>query len=106
MFWKHFARHRLAESDQPCLRRGVVGLAGVPHLPHDRADGDDATRAPLDHRPEDSVHTGEGRGEIGRDDLVPLVSLHAQHQLVAGYPGIVHQDVHAPVTLITPSTSA
>ena len=91
------ARQRLAEADQPGLRRRVVGLAGVAHLADHRADGDDPAAALLQHRLQRRLAEGEGRGQVGGDDLVPVGALHAQHQLVAGDAGVADQDVEAAV---------
>ena len=39
----------------------------------------------------------ERRRQVGGEHLVPVVALHAQHQLVAGDAGVVDQDVDPAV---------
>jgi hypothetical protein len=40
--------------------------------------------------------------QVRRQDGVPVVALHAQHQLVLGDPGVVHQDIDPSVPLQGP----
>ena len=94
---RHFPRQRLGEPDQPGLRRRVVGLPGVPHLPDDRADGDDAPAPLLEHRAHGRLRQREGRGQVRRQHRVPVLALHPHQQLIARDAGVADEDVEPPV---------
>ena len=94
---RHFARQRLGEADQPGLRRGVVGLPGVAHLPDHRADRDDPAAALLQHRPHRRLRQHERGGEVGGHHRVPVLALHAHQQLIARDAGVADDDVEPAV---------
>jgi hypothetical protein len=93
---RDFARQRLAEADEPGLRRRVVGLPGVAHLPDDRADADDPPAA-ASIIGLSRLRAARTRRQVGREHGVPVLALHAQQQLVARDAGVVDQDVERPV---------
>jgi hypothetical protein len=103
---RHLARQRLAEPDEPRLRRRVVRLPGVAHLPDHRADAMMRPPRCLIIGFSTACVQRERRGQVRGDHGVPVVALHPQHQLVARDAGVVHQDVDAAVPLDTPATSA
>src|SRR5438094_2761285 len=95
----HLPGHRLREADEARLARGVVGLARVAGEPHDRRHVHDAAVALLDHGPQRGPRAEEGAGQVGRQDRVPLLRLHPEHQVVARHPGVVHEMVEPALGL-------
>ena len=82
------------------LGRRIVGLAGIAGSANHRGDVDDAAAARLHHAAHDQLGQPEHRLEIGVDDRIPLVVLHAHRQVVAGDAGIVDQDRHGAEALL------
>src|SRR5271157_523814 len=82
------------EADQSCLRRSIVRLPGLSHLPEDAGDVDDASPALLEHRADDLLNREVGGSEIGLEDGIPVGALHAHDQLIAGDAGVVDQDIY------------
>jgi len=78
-------------------------LRGVAHQADDRGDVDDAAAALLDHGSQDGLGAEEDAGQVGGQDRVPVRVLHAQHQVVPGHAGVVHQAVDPAVGLEDPS---
>eukprot|EP00966_Prymnesium_polylepis_P209844 4860143-Prymnesium_polylepis.2 len=74
---RELARHRHGHADHARLGRGVVGLADVANLADDRRDVDDPARPLLEHELAGGLRREEDAVEVGVDDIVPLVRLHA-----------------------------
>ena len=85
----------LGHAHEARLGGGIVDLAGVAHGAHDGRDGDDAAGALLHHRAHAGAGKTEGGGEVGLDDVVPGVVLHAHHERVAGDASVVDENVDA-----------
>src|SRR5690606_23588258 len=93
------AGQRLGEADQAGLGGDVVGLAGVAAQRHHRAEVHHAPEARAQHAAQGGLGEVEGAREVGVDDRLPVVVLHAQHQAVAGDAGVVDEHVEAPEAL-------
>ena len=74
-------------------------------MPHDRGHVDDAPAALLEHRPQGGLRAVVHAGEVGGEDRVPLLRLHAQEQVVAGDARVVHQAVDAAACRPAPRPS-
>jgi hypothetical protein len=74
------------------LGGGVVGLSCLSGLADDRGDVDDAAPARLDHGGHDGLAHQEGPGEIGGEDVIPVLALHAHGEDIAGDTGVVDED--------------
>ena len=94
-----FAGNGLGEAHEPRLGRGVVRLPRVAHHAGSQTDVDDPPEAVLHHRPGRSTNGHEGRREVGRDHLVPLVIRHAEGEVVLGDAGVVDENVEPSVRL-------
>ena len=88
------ARHRLGESDDSSLGGGVVRLSGVTGDTHDAGDVDDAS-ARASHDLARSLRGEEDARQVGVDHLLPLLGLHAHHEVVARDSGVVDEHVDA-----------
>src|SRR6202171_699284 len=64
----------------------------MPSHADDRADVDDAAVPSLHHSAQDSLRQSVRRFEVGVQDRVPLVVLHAHQQVVTGDAGVVDQN--------------
>ena len=88
-----FASDGHGEADQAGFRRGVISLPCLPHLAEDARDVDDASPALLEHGSGDVLDAEVCRSKIGLQNGVPIGTLHAHDQLVAGDAGVVDQDI-------------
>ena len=88
-----FLGQRLGEAVDARLGGGIIDLAVLAGLAVDRADVDDPAVAARLHAFEHRLGHVEAAAEIGVDDLLPLLVVHALHRRVAGDPGIVDQHV-------------
>jgi hypothetical protein len=93
------ARERRRHPEEPGLRRGVVDLADVAHLPDDRGDVHDPPGPALDHVVKHRLGHEERAGEVDGDDLVPVLVGHLEDRLVRGDPRVVDEDVQPAVVL-------
>ena len=83
------------EADKAGFGGGVVGLAGLAGFADDGGDVDDAAPAGFEHGLHAGLGEEKGAGEIGGEDVVPVVALHAQGEDVAGDAGVVDEDFDA-----------
>ena len=90
---------RHGHGDDTSLGGGVVGLAGVSDLSDDRRDVDDAAGALLGGELEEGLGAVEDTAEVGVDDGLPRLGLHAHDETVAGDPGVVDEDVNGSESL-------
>ena len=88
-------REGFGEADEAGFGGGVVGLAGLTGFADDRGDVDDAAPAVFDHLGHDGLGKEKGPGEVGGEDVVPVLALHAEGEDVAGDAGVVDEDVNA-----------
>src|ERR1019366_4526727 len=88
-----FLGHRLRQSDQSGLARGVVRLALVSHQADDARDVHDAPPAALHHAAARGPDGEKRRAEVGVEDRVPILVLEAQHQVVFRDSRVVHENV-------------
>src|SRR5882757_7714240 len=90
---RDFDGNGFGQSDEAGFRSNVVGLPRVAAFRDDGGDVDDAAGAGFHHRRQHLLDAKMRAGEIGADDGVPVVGLHAHGQAVAGDGGVVDQDV-------------
>src|SRR5882762_14193 len=83
----------LGEADEAGFRGDVIGLPRVTAFGDDGRDVDDAAGASFHHRRQHLLDADVRAGEIGSDDRVPVVGLHAHGQAVAGDGGVVDEDI-------------
>ena len=88
-----FAGDSFGETDEPCLACRVIGLAGVTDETDDRGDVDDARVFGFHEGAHECFHCVESAFEVGVDDRVPVLFLHAHEKRVAGDAGVVDEDV-------------
>src|SRR5690606_40041076 len=88
----HFTGERTGKTLHAGLGRRVVGLSAVTHACHHGTDADDTPPAGLGHATQDRLGQTVYGTEIGADDVIPLVALHAHQQIIGSDTGIVHQD--------------
>ena len=88
-----FGGERLGHADEARLGGGVIALPRIAGRADHRGDRDDAAPALLHHAAQHGARQAEGGGEIDRDDLIPLVVLHAHEEIVARDAGIVDENV-------------
>ena len=88
------SREGFGEADETSFGGGVVGLAGLTSLADYGGDVDDAAPAILDHLGHDGLGEEKGSGEIGGQDIVPVLALHAEGEDVTGNTGVVDEDVN------------
>ena len=91
----HFGGERLGEAHHAGLGCGVVGLAAVAIQTDHRTHIYNDAAALFDHLQYEWLGGIEHAAEIGVDDAVPLVAVHARQHSIAGDSGIVDQPVHA-----------
>src|SRR5262249_48615739 len=84
-------RQGLGEPQHAGLGCGVVRLADLPGLAVDRADVDDAAKAPRAHPLDDRSRHIEARVEVGPDHVAPLIGAHPVHRRIAGDSRVVDQ---------------
>ena len=89
----------LRERDDAGLRRGVVGLARVAGDADDRGDVDDAALARLHHAAHDRLRRAVDRGQVGVEDRLPVLVLHAHQQLSRVMPALLTRIEIAPNSL-------
>jgi hypothetical protein len=65
----------------------------VRHPRHGR-DADDATPALAGHGAHQALHPEEGGGEVGGEDVVPVLLGHGHDELVPGDAGVVDENLH------------
>ena len=73
-----------------------MALPGIAGDADDRGDGDDAAEALAHHQLGRRARQTEGRGQIDRDDVVPILVAQLHEQIVAGDAGIGDEDVDLP----------
>ena len=79
------------------LSRCVVALAGIARRSDHRGNTDDPAKTLLHHGPHHQATHAENGFEIGVEDRVPVVVLHAHRQGVPGDAGIVHEHLQTAV---------
>ena len=89
----HFMRQRLGHADHARFGRGVVGLSRTARRCYNRGDADDPPPALLEHAAQQRSRQPERRRQIDGENGVPVVVGHPEHELIAGDPGIVDEDV-------------
>src|SRR5690606_28660127 len=75
------------------------GLPGVTNQPNDGRNINNAPPALAGHRAQDALSPVEAGGEVGLDDVVPVLLSHAQVQHVAGDARVVDEDINILVNL-------
>eukprot|EP01022_Parablepharisma_sp_SALTPOND_P036185 TRINITY_DN979_c0_g7_i1.p1 TRINITY_DN979_c0_g7~~TRINITY_DN979_c0_g7_i1.p1 ORF type:complete len:1344 (+),score=262.78 TRINITY_DN979_c0_g7_i1:3504-7535(+) len=85
-------RQRATHASHAGLGGGIVHLARIAGLAHHRGDADDAAGTGLHHATQHGTGEATDSGEVGGDDAIPFLILHAHGQLVLGDAGIVDQD--------------
>ena len=78
------------------LGGGVVDLAVLTGLAVDRTDVDDAAEAVFAHGFDDAARHVEARRQVGLDDRIPLLEIHAVQGAVPGNAGVVDEDIDRP----------
>ena len=82
------------EADQPRLAGRIIGLTLVAGQADDAAHVDDATGSPLHHSLEDRAGGVERPFQVGVEHRIPVLLGQPEENVVAGEPGIVHQNIH------------
>ncbi len=93
----HFTRQGLGETDDTGLGRGVIRLSGVSHHPHHRSHADNPSAPRFHHPPQHGLGQPEHRRQIGVENVVPFLILHAQQEIVARDASVIHQ--HCDIAL-------
>src|SRR5438093_4628101 len=96
---RQFLCRRLRETDDPGLRRRVVRLPEVPHLPDDRRHVHNSATPALDHVWHGGVRAVEDAVEVGRHYLAPLLDAHAPDRAVAVDASVVHENIDTAESL-------
>ena len=89
----HLARNCHREANQSGLRRSIVRLSGLAHLPEDRSDVDDPSPALFKHGADGMLRTHVGGCQVGIEHRVPVAALHSHDELVAGDARVVDENV-------------
>mmetsp|Transcript_1345 Transcript_1345/g.4150 ORF Transcript_1345/g.4150 Transcript_1345/m.4150 type:complete len:362 (+) Transcript_1345:1-1086(+) len=92
--------HRHSHRDDASLCRRVVCLARVANLADDGGDVDDAPLARLAHGLGRRLRGVKDAVQVGVDDVLPLLLLHAQDERVARDARVVHEHTHRIVERI------
>ena len=91
-----FLGQRFHKANLASLCGGIISLAHLALLAIDGGDADDTAEAAVAHATPDGLGHVEEGGEIGADDLVPLMGCHLVEHGVTGDAGIVYQYFDGP----------
>lgn len=86
-----------SDTDDACLGRGVVDLAGLSRQTHHRTEEDEASETRAQHRPGRTLREAERTGEVRVDDARELLFAHSHDQCVVGDAGIGDDDLDRPL---------
>ena len=87
-----FTGERFRECNDAGLGRRIVGLAGISGRANHRCNADNAALARFHHAAHDRLRGTKNRTQVGIQDGLPILILHAHQQLIPGDSGIVDQN--------------